>query len=59
MRCAEQMMEVAMAQTPVEVKQTTPARVPDVFQSFRAEMDRLFDGLPAVSDCLPSDACSM
>ena len=42
-----------MAQTPVEVKKTTPARVPDVFQSFRAEMDRLFDrfaggfGLPA------------
>lgn len=42
-----------MAQTPVEVKKTTPARTPDVWQSFRGEMDRLFDrfaggfGLPA------------
>ena len=42
-----------MAQTPVEVKKTTPAAVPDVWQSFRGEMDRLFDrfaggfGLPA------------
>jgi HSP20 family protein len=42
-----------MAQTPVEVKKTTPAPVPDVWQSFRSEMDRLFDrfaggfGLPA------------
>ena len=32
-----------MAQTPVEVKKTTPARAPDVWQSFRGEMDRLFD----------------
>ena len=33
-----------MAQTPVEVKKTTPApRTPDVWQSFRSEMDRLFD----------------
>jgi HSP20 family protein len=42
-----------MAQTPVEVKRTPPARVPDSWQSFRNEMDRLFDrfgggfGLPA------------
>jgi HSP20 family protein len=42
-----------MAQTPDEVKKTTPARTPDVLQSFRSEMDRLFDrfaggfGLPA------------
>lgn len=42
-----------MAQTPVEVKKATPARTPDVWQSFRGEMDRLFDrfaggfGLPA------------
>ena len=42
-----------MAQTPVEVKQTTPARTPDAWHSFRNELDRLFDrfsggfGLPA------------
>jgi HSP20 family protein len=42
-----------MAQTPVEVKKTSPAPVPDVFQSFRSEIDRLFDrfaggfGLPS------------
>jgi HSP20 family protein len=42
-----------MAQTPVEVKKTAPARTPDAWQSFRGEMDRLFDrfagglGLPA------------
>jgi|SRR5271166_2415195 len=44
-----------MAQTsaPVEVKQATPARMPDVWQSFRSDMDRLFDrfaggfGLPS------------
>jgi HSP20 family protein len=42
-----------MAQTPVEVKKSAPARTPDVWQSFRSEMDRLFDrfaggfGLPA------------
>lgn len=42
-----------MAQTPVEVKKAAPARTPDVWQSFRGEMDRLFDrfaggfGLPA------------
>jgi HSP20 family protein len=42
-----------MAQTPVEVKKTTPARTPDAWHSFRSEMDRLFDrfsggfGLPA------------
>ena len=34
-----------MAQTPVEVKKTTPApaRAPDVWRSFRSEMDQLFD----------------
>lgn len=32
-----------MAQTPVEVKKATPARTPDVWHSFRSEMDRLFD----------------
>lgn len=34
-----------MAEVPVEVKKTPPARttVPDVWQSFRGEMDRLFD----------------
>ena len=42
-----------MAQTPVEVKKTAPARVPDAWPSFRSELDRLFDrfaggfGLPA------------
>jgi len=42
-----------MAQTPVPVRRTTPARVPDFWQSFHSEMDRLFDrfaggfGLPA------------
>ena len=46
-------MEMAMAQTPVDVKKEAPARVPDVWQSFRSDMDRLFDrfagrfGLPA------------
>jgi len=34
-----------MASTPVEVKKTTPAKPPaaDPWQSFRSEMDRLFD----------------
>ncbi len=34
-----------MATTPVEVKKTPPARtaVPDVWQAFRSDMDRLFD----------------
>lgn len=32
-----------MAHTPVEVKKATPARAPDAWQSFRGEMDRLFD----------------
>ena len=34
-----------MAEVPVEVKKTQPAQtsVPDVWQSFRNEMDRLFD----------------
>jgi len=32
-----------MAQTPVEVKKTTPARTPDGWHALRTEMDRLFD----------------
>ena len=38
-------METAMADVPVEVKKAPPAptNVPDVWQSFRSEMDRLFD----------------
>jgi HSP20 family protein len=42
-----------MAQTPVEVKKTPPAPMPDPWRSFRDEMDRLFDrfsggfGLPS------------
>src|SRR6516162_8552342 len=38
-------METAMAEVPIEVKTAPPARaaLPDVWQSFRSEMDRLFD----------------
>src|SRR5271166_2615617 len=38
-------MEIAMADVPVEVKKAPPAQttLPDVWQSFRGEMDRLFD----------------
>jgi len=38
-------METAMADVPVEVKKSSPAQanVPDVWHSFRGEMDRLFD----------------
>jgi HSP20 family protein len=38
-------MEAAMAEVPVEVKKAppAPANVPDVWQSFRGELDRLFD----------------
>jgi HSP20 family protein len=38
-------METAMADLPVEVKKAAPAQanVPDVWHSFRSEMDRLFD----------------
>jgi len=40
-------MEITMAQTPVEVKKAapapTPAPTPDVWHSFRHEMDRVFD----------------
>ena len=32
-----------MAKAPVEVKKSTPARTPDAWDSFRNEMDRLFD----------------
>jgi HSP20 family protein len=45
------MMETAMAEVPVEVKKAAPAEasVPDVWRSFRGEMDRLFDrfGFPS------------
>jgi HSP20 family protein len=36
-------METTMAQTPVDVKKATPAHVPDAWQSFRSDMNRLFD----------------
>jgi HSP20 family protein len=38
-------METAMAEVPVEVKKAPPTQtnLPDVFHSFRSEMDRLFD----------------
>jgi HSP20 family protein len=45
-------METAMADVPVEVKKTAPAQrnTPDVWHSFRSEMDRLFDrfGFPSL-----------
>jgi HSP20 family protein len=45
-------METAMAEVPVEVKKASPAQtnVPDVWHSFRGEMDRLFDrfGFPSL-----------
>jgi HSP20 family protein len=36
-------MEIAMANTPVEVKKAAPAPAHDAWRSFRSEMDRLFD----------------
>jgi HSP20 family protein len=46
------MMETTMAEVPVEVKKAAPAEtnVPDVWRSFRGEMDRLFDrfGFPSL-----------
>jgi HSP20 family protein len=42
-----------MAQTPVEVKKTPPTRMPDAWQSFRGELDRVFDRF-AGSFSLPS-----
>jgi HSP20 family protein len=45
-------METAMADVPVEVKKAAPAETtpPDVWRSFRSEMDRLFDrfGFPSL-----------
>jgi HSP20 family protein len=45
-------MEGAMADVPVEVKNAAPAEppVPDIWRSFRSEMDRLFDrfGFPSL-----------
>jgi HSP20 family protein len=35
--------ERPMADTPVEVKKTAPAKTPDAWHSFRDEMNRLFD----------------
>jgi HSP20 family protein len=44
--------DTAMADVPVEVKKATPATtpMPDVWRSFRSEMDRLFDrfGFPSL-----------
>jgi HSP20 family protein len=46
------MMETVMADVPVEVKTAAPAETtaPDVWRSFRSEMDRLFDrfGFPSL-----------
>src|SRR6516165_5647070 len=46
------MTEKAMADVPVEVKKAPPAQTttPDIWQSFRGEMDRLFDrfGFPSL-----------
>ena len=36
-----------MATTPVEVKKAEPGAVPDIWQTFRTEMDRLFDRFTA------------
>jgi HSP20 family protein len=45
-------METTMADVPVEVKKTAPAEAPapDLWRSFRSEMDRLFDrfGFPSL-----------
>jgi HSP20 family protein len=45
-------METEMADVPVEVKKAAPAETttPDVWRSFRSEMDRLFDrfGFPSL-----------
>jgi HSP20 family protein len=45
-------METAMADVPVEVKKAAPAETttPDVWRSFRGEMDRMFDrfGFPSL-----------
>jgi HSP20 family protein len=45
-------METAMADVPVEVKKAAPAETttPDVWRSFRSEMDRVFDrfGFPSL-----------
>jgi HSP20 family protein len=46
------MMETVMADVPVEVKKAAPVETttPDVWRSFRSEMDRLFDrfGFPSL-----------
>ncbi len=50
-----------MASTPVEVKKATPAPAPDLWQSFRQEMDRLFErfsggfGLPTIRRLFDSE----
>jgi HSP20 family protein len=56
-------METEMAEVPVEVKKAPPAQtsLPDVWQSFRSEMDRMFDrfgrgfGLPSLRRMLDID----
>src|SRR5262249_4814056 len=47
------MTETTMAEIPVEVKKTPPAEtaVPDVWRSFRSEMDRLVDRLGGGFGC--------
>ena len=50
---------MAQTPTPVEVRQATPARMPDVWQSLRGDMDRLFDHLQADLACRRSAAYSM
>ena len=52
MKTAE-MMEIAMANTPVDVKKTTPAPAHDAWRSFRSEMDCLFDRFSGAFD-MPS-----
>ena len=47
-------MEIAMANTPIEVKKAAPAPAHDAWRSFRSEMDRLFIVFRAL---LPSPHC--
>jgi HSP20 family protein len=53
------MMDKAMADVPVEVKKAPPAQTatPDIWQSFRGEMDRLFDrfGFPSLRRVFDSE----
>jgi len=55
-------MEIAMANTPVEVKKAAPAPAHDAWRSFRSEMDRLFDrfsgafGMPSLRHMFDADS---